>query len=269
MKKLIFSTMILALSLAACTFPGAGATPTEETSPEEIAQTMVAQTQAAEAAAVTDTPIPPTNTATPEGTTTPSTTTVSVSVATNCRTGPDVAYPLVLVFQPGATAEVVGKYQAPNYWITKTPTNETCWLWGQYATVEGDTSTLPEMAAPAPPVIQEAPTATPDNGQVTPGVIVVSIAAPNNFTATATCQVLDLGGGQQMLQSKMDKMTWTPVNGATGYKIYVNGTEHDTVGGGAASYNIDALKINGEYGIASFNASSTSTIKTIPVPSCP
>jgi hypothetical protein len=100
-------------------------------------------------------------------------------------------------------------------------------------------------------------------------VIVVSIAAPGNFTATATCQVLDLGGGQQILQGKMDKMTWTPVNGATGYKIYVNGAEHDTVGGGAASYNIDALKITGEYGIASFNDSSTSSIKNIPVPSCP
>ena len=144
MKKSILVVTMLALLLAACTFPNAS--PTEETSPEDIAMTIIAQTKTAEAAAFTATPLPPTSTSTPESTDTPSVTTVSVSVATNCRTGPDVAFPLVLVFQPGATAEVVGKYQAPNYWIIKTPTNDTCWLWGEYATTQGDTNALPEMA---------------------------------------------------------------------------------------------------------------------------
>jgi len=268
MKKSLLVLSIFVLLLAACTMPSS--TSDEEPSAEELAQTMVAQTQAAEAAAVTETPAPPTSTATPTSTGTPSITTLSVSVATNCRTGPDVVFPLVMVVQPSAVVEVVGQYQAPNYWIIKTPTDETCWLWGEYATVEGNTSILPEMAAPAPPVVEA--TATEENGggvSITPGVIVVSIAAPSNFTATATCQVLDLGGGNKLLQGKMDKLTWTPVNGATGYTIFVDGAEFDTVGGGAASYNIDALKITGEYGIAAFNDKSTSSIQTTPVPSCP
>jgi len=263
MKKMLFTASMLSLLLAACTLPSAtDATVTQTYSPEEIAQTIVALTQTAEAAAVTQTPLPPTNTAVPEGTSTPSITTVSVSVATNCRTGPDVAYPLVLVFQPGATAEVVGKYSATNYWIIKTPTDDTCWLWGQYANVQGNTSTLPEMAAPPAPVVEVTPTATEE--------VVLGPSAPANFSATATCQVLDLGGGQKILQGKMDKLIWSSVADATGYKIYVDGVEEQDLGGGTTSTNLDALTLSPtNYGIAAYNANGTSTIKTIPEPDCP
>jgi len=272
MKKLLFAATTLSLLLAACTLPGAGATPTEEASPEEIAQTMVAQTQAAEAAAVTETPVSPTNTASPEGTATQSITTVSVSVATNCRTGPDVAYPLVMVFQPGATAEVVGKYSATNYWIINTPTDDTCWLWGEYATVQGDTSTLPEMAAPPAPVVEVSPTptATQEGLIIVPATIVLGPPAPANFSATANCQVLDLGGGQSILQSKMDKLTWSSVADATGYKVYVDGVEEQDLGGGATSTTLDALALSPtNYGIKAYNANGESTMKTIPEPDCP
>lgn len=272
MKKLLIAATMLSLLLAACTLPNAtDATPTETISPEEIAQTIVAQTQTAEAAAVTQTPLPPTNTATPEGTATSAITTVTVSVATNCRTGPDVAYPLVLVFQPGASAEVVGKYSATNYWIIKTPTDETCWLWGEYATVQGDTSTLPEMAAPPAPVVEVSPTptATQEGLIIVPGVIILTPPAPESFSAVANCQVLDTGLGQ-ILQSKMDKLTWSSVANATGYKIYVDGVEERDLGGGAVSITLDALELQPtNYGIKAYNANGESTMKTIPEPSCP
>lgn len=268
MKKRLFSTMIFALLLAGCTFPNASAT--EEPNPEDIAMTIIAQTKTAEAAVFTATPLPPTNTVTPESTETPSITTVSVSVATNCRTGPDVAYPLVLVFQPGATAEVIGKYQAPNYWIIKTPTDETCWLWGEYATIQGDTSILPEMAAPPAPVV-EVPTATATE---TGGFVIVPGAlkppAPENFSGTANCQVLDLGGGNKVLQGKMDSLTWSSVANATGYKIYVDGVEEQDLGGGATGTNLNALTLSPtNYGITAYNANGESTMKTIPEPDCP
>ena len=233
--------------------------------------TIIAQTQTAEAAAFTATPLPPTSTSTPESTATPAITTVSVSVATNCRTGPDVVYPLVLVFQPGATAEVVGKYQEPNYWIIKTPTDDTCWLWGEYATVQGDTSTLAEMVPPPAPVVEVTPTATDTGGLViVPGVVVLVPAAPQNFNATANCQVLDLGGGNKVLQGKMDSLTWSSVANATGYKIYVDGVEEQDLGGGATSTNLNALTLSPtNYGITAYNANGESTMKTIPEPDCP
>ena len=270
MKKSLLALAMFTLLFAACTMPDS--TSTEEPSAEELAQTMVAQTQAAEVAAITDTPAPPTSTVTPTSTGTPAITTVSVSVATNCRTGPDVAFPLVLVVQPGATPEVVGKYQAPNYWIIKTPTDDTCWLWGEYATVEGDTSTLAEIAPPPVPVV-ENPTATPDNGGGggnNPGNVANPVATPGNFSVTASCQVLDLGGGNKILQGKMDTLTWTPVNGATGYTIYLDGVEFGNVGGMTSSYNVNAFyeKPN-NYGIETRTASGKSAMITIPAPACP
>lgn len=273
MKKSIQLSLIFALLVSACTFPTANST--DEPSPEEIAQTMVAQTQTAQEAAATPTLPPPTNTAAPTATVTPSVPTVSVSIATNCRTGPDVAYPLVMVLQPGTSADVVGKYTATNYWIIKTPTDGTCWLWGEYATLQGDTATLPEMAAPPAPEIAEAePTETPEGNDgggigLTPVIVVLVPAAPQNFAATAECQYLVMGGGQKLLTAKTDTLTWSSSVTATGYKIYVNGAEQKDLGGGAVSTSFDALDLKpSNYGIAAYNANGTSQIKTIPVPSC-
>ncbi len=270
MKKSLLITTIFAILFSACTFPSAP--DSDEPSPEEIAQTIVAQTQTAEAAALTATPPPPTDTPAPESTATPSATTVSVSVATNCRTGPDVVYPLVLVFQPGVTAEVVGKYSVTNYWIIKTPTEGTCWLWGEYATVQGDTNALPEMAAPPAPVAENVPTETPNNGgglAVTPVILVLLPDPPANFSATANCQILDMGGGQQAIAGKTDVLTWSSVPNATGYKVYASGVEQKDLDSGITSTNFNALTLKpSNYGIAAYNANGTSSVKTISVPTC-
>ena len=101
------------------------------------------------------------NTSTPTPTTAPSVPMVSVSAATNCRTGPSTDYNLVSSLDVGLTAEVVGKYSGGNYWFIKTPNGAgNCWLWGQYATIIGNTDKLPEMfPPPAPPT--DVPTKKP------------------------------------------------------------------------------------------------------------
>ncbi len=78
---------------------------------------------------------------------------VSVSTGTNCRTGPGVAYERVGALAVGQTAQVVGQYPAANYWIIQNPDRpgETCWLWGQYATVTGNSSALPVITPPVTP----------------------------------------------------------------------------------------------------------------------
>lgn len=111
---------------------------------------------------------PPANTNTPEPAIafTPTTTItpmpekpmVSVSRNMNCRTGPDTVYDIVGVLMVGAQAEVVGAFPDWNYWIIKNPDKAgECWLWGEYATVVGETATLPRYTPPPTPT----PTFTP------------------------------------------------------------------------------------------------------------
>jgi uncharacterized protein YgiM (DUF1202 family) len=78
--------------------------------------------------------------------------TVTVSQNTNCRTGPSQEFKDIYALTPGQAAEVVGKNTLNNYWIIKLPdgSGKTCWLWGQYATVSGDTAALAEAATPTP-----------------------------------------------------------------------------------------------------------------------
>jgi len=78
--------------------------------------------------------------------------TVSVSQNTNCRMGPSQEFKDVYALIVGQTAEVVGKNTIDNYWIIKIPdgSGKTCWLWGRYATVSGDTAMLVEAVTPTP-----------------------------------------------------------------------------------------------------------------------
>ena len=83
----------------------------------------------------------------------PGTVQVTVSVPTNCRVGPGVLYARTGALRVGEVAEVVGRHSNRDYWIIRLPgnTNQTCWLWGQYATVTGDTNVLPIFTPPVPP----------------------------------------------------------------------------------------------------------------------
>ncbi len=164
----------LLIALPACTgLPAAVPTLNPNSINTAIAETMaVASTQTAEVGvpitggSATPTPTPtvtmtPTTvlSPTPAFTSTPSTVQVSVSVATNCRTGPGIAFTRVGGLQVGQVAEVVGRNSNNTYWIIRNPnqSGQTCWLWGQFATLTGNTGALPIFTPPAPP----PPTATP------------------------------------------------------------------------------------------------------------
>lgn len=103
---------------------------------------------------VTATPEAGATASTPEGQTQPVTggVTVTVSQNTNCREGPGQEFNEIGALAPGQTAEVVGKDTKNNYWVIKLPgdSGKTCWLWGQYATVTGDTSQVADMPTPTP-----------------------------------------------------------------------------------------------------------------------
>ena len=89
--------------------------------------------------------VPPTITVTSS----PAVPQVSVSADTNCRTGPSVNYKLIWKANAGTKFVVVGKHSPTNYWIIRLDDGRECWLWGQYATVEGNVSSLAEYNPPA------------------------------------------------------------------------------------------------------------------------
>jgi hypothetical protein len=63
----------------------------------------------------------------------------------------------------GETAEVVARSSAGNYWYIVNPDlpGEFCYLWGEYATVAGDTAVLPAFTPPPSPTPTNTSTPTP------------------------------------------------------------------------------------------------------------
>ena len=92
-------------------------------------------------------------TPTPLFTPTPIVPLISVSVATNCRVGPGRAYDRVGALLVGEVAEVYGVDPTGNYWYIRNPDSgaEFCWLWGEYASLVGNTAALPVYTPPPTP----------------------------------------------------------------------------------------------------------------------
>lgn len=180
LSQLIAMFILFTLLLSACNiFRGE----TEDLSLEQVAQTKIAETMAVEQYVQTvvaqtlgvggpsgegdeigDNTLPPEPTATetliPTITLTPTETLtptldkpiVSVSVDTNCRTGPGKQYDLIGALLVGEQADVVGIYAGGEYWIIKNPDRSgECWLWGYYASVNGPTNGLPVYTPPPTP----------------------------------------------------------------------------------------------------------------------
>jgi len=75
--------------------------------------------------------------------------TLSVSLDTKCRMGPSKDYPQVSFLLPGQTANVIGRNENNTWYYIEDPKNPGgfCWLWGEYATVQGDMVSLPVTTA--------------------------------------------------------------------------------------------------------------------------
>mgnify|MGYP001137493375 CR=1 FL=1 len=160
--RFIFSLgIILILTISSCNLArgtppdDSGAQPTGD--PVADQQTLVAlavqQTQTAAAPVVPEFTFTPSLTSTITLTTTPEVPRVTVSQSTNCRTGPGEPYDIVGTLPVGTPAEVVGRNQFGDTWIIKLPSNPsvTCWLWGYWASVEGNTAGLTVYTPPPTP----------------------------------------------------------------------------------------------------------------------
>ncbi len=127
---------------------------------------------------------------------TPMTPKVSVSVDTNCRKGPGTLYDYIGALLVGETGTVLGKSSDGLYWIIQNPDAPgTCWLWGNYASIVGDTTMLPVYTPPPTPTPSFlwgggwTVWAGPMGGPFTSGTMTVTI---NGTSISAT---LSIGGG--------------------------------------------------------------------------
>jgi hypothetical protein len=213
-KKIFIVGLIFILGLSACNLPSQAPPDPLEVAEAAVTATLVALTVNPPLVtnAPVDTPLP-TDTPTITPTFTPSVPMVTVSVNTNCRTGPGVVYDLIGALLVGEQAVVVGKYSAGNYWIINNPdASGTCWLWGQYATVSGNTAGLPEYAAPPTPTPTNTPTPTFTPTPPPPN-------APANFTANKICTPL-LPSPNYNYQFVLQ---WDDsANNEDGYRVYFN-----------------------------------------------
>ena len=144
---------LLLLLAAACNLPAGQ---------DQIATAVAATVQALELSAPTLPPPsatlqPPTSTSTstptPASTPTPLAPRIRVSENTNCRSGPAANYDFVGALLVGQVAEVAARSTVPDYWYIHNPDRpgEFCWLWGEFATLEGDPGPLPAFTpAPSP-----------------------------------------------------------------------------------------------------------------------
>ncbi|HSG44761.1 MAG TPA: SH3 domain-containing protein [Anaerolineales bacterium] len=161
---------ILLLASFACVLPGASApAPVMDQNAinTSIAQDIaVRQTEAVLANPPTETPtstpetptltLEPTITPTSDFTSTPGIPMISVSVDTNCRVGPGAIFQRVGILLVGETAEIIGREPKGEFWYIRNPDADSsgaeyCWVWGEYATISGNTLPLLFLSPPPPP----------------------------------------------------------------------------------------------------------------------
>jgi len=184
-KKIRLLAVVLLLISMACATPSIFPSNESEINTAVAGTVMAGQTQDAVNELLTpptiqDTPTlvptltftsePPTATPTPTVvptlpfTPTAETPFITVSVDTNCRSGPGKVYDVVGALLVGEFAEVFGRDPSNNYWYILNPDGndpEFCWVWGKYATLTGPAMLAPVFTPPPTPTATATSLPTP------------------------------------------------------------------------------------------------------------
>ena len=159
--------------------------------------------------------------------------TVTVSTATNCRTGPGQNFNIVYGMPVGQVAKVVAKNSYSGYWIIEIPgqNGKTCWLWGQYAVINGDTSTLNEVVTPTSPAPTKTNTPKP-TATITATTAPAFPNAPSGLTGNISCTA-GPGASQTTVNGNM---SWVDnSNNEILYSVSVYGVSSKTLAANATS----------------------------------
>ncbi len=211
----------------------------------------------------TFTPIQPTPTFTPTATytwpappvwsPTPTYPMISVSVSTNCRSGPGKVYQLLGYLPENQWVRVYARDPGEDYWYIRNPANSSqfCWVWGEYATVIGNAGTLPYYTPPPSPT--PTITATPAPGfaasyvglQTCSGKFWADLKLKNTGTGTFSSMSIMLRDTKTAAQVTLIKDGFTDRTGCTAdTKNTLLPGKTVTASSPAFGYNPDGHKIN-------------------------
>ena len=112
--------------------------------------------------------------------------TFTVDTAANCRFGPGTSYNVITSYPVGTILPIIGRNNNSTWWLIQVSSSQTCWISGVTGHTNGDTSSVPVVAAPPLP-----PTATPTpvpSGDTTPPTLSGPIAIYTDiFYPTTNC----------------------------------------------------------------------------------
>ena len=257
-RRLLIISLTLPFAISACNLPSGGPTPTPDLPGTITAQALTLQAK---------TSIPPTETAI-------SGVEVSVTTDSNCRTGPSQAFDLILTAYPGQTFKVVGKNTPTNYWIINNPAGGTCWLWGRYAVLSGDTSTLPEYPAPPEPAPESTktpkPTKTPE-----PTATISKPSPPSGLNYVRTCEAIMAGSIPKWFEGVT--LSWQDTaDNEQGFGVYQNdllvATQPKNSTGYYTSLNYNqgtGGPLFDKFAVEAYNITGSSARPAVDVPRCP
>ncbi|HEY5984373.1 MAG TPA: SH3 domain-containing protein [Anaerolineales bacterium] len=141
----------------------ASASPSAQASPTETP--TASQTPTPTVTAVPSQTPPPTVTSTPIviASRTAVVPSISVSVPTNCRSGPGKDYPIEGALLVGEIAQVLGRDPGGHYYYIPNPDEpgDYCWVWDGYATLSGAAYFMPILTPPPTPTATFTPTPSP------------------------------------------------------------------------------------------------------------
>ena len=154
-------------------------------------------------------------TPTPSNTPTPLPPIASVSIATNCRTGPGTAYSQAVSLQPRQLAVVTARSSVEGFWYVAIPdqADEYCWLRGEHASIAGDISTLPVLT-PEPAPIPKMDFVLYYHSSMRCGSLHVSFTVFNNSRTTfqsARILVQDLDADDNIHGPAVDRHPFAPI----------------------------------------------------------
>ena len=91
---------------------------------------------------------------------------ISVSVPTNCRSGPGKIYPVEGALMVDEVAQVLANDPTGKYWYIPNPDGpgDYCWVWGEYATITGYVGSVQMFTPPPTPTATLTPTPSPGFG---------------------------------------------------------------------------------------------------------
>ncbi|HJR78623.1 MAG TPA: SH3 domain-containing protein [Anaerolineales bacterium] len=159
LKRISLAGIALLLGMLACSLPGV-AQPTaivDQTATVTVVTPRDPTSDGSEIAPTATLSATPNRTATPNGSVTATITpTYSVPILTvleptNCRTGPGEQYEVILTYVAGKELEIVGRYDAGNFWLVSSPESPggRCWLFGEFVEVTGSYWAVASVTAPA------------------------------------------------------------------------------------------------------------------------